>query len=703
MLPLSIYTLLPAACKFSPLVERVFSDSLTCACSFVGPIPVGWLKNHRSEWYKHHLHVFYSSKEAGFAKEDNVGFKRRVTGLEPPPVQQEEDAETPLLLRGEAVENSGPVPIPRAGLVVGSKIDGKLKGKVKSPEGLSPPERHPGKPFMRGSRRNTEPRSFTRGESFATASEGLSSGDELGDDEQEEEEEEEGEGEGKEEEVGPLRSGESSRPGPSRAHTAPARSNTTPPNTAPLRIGMGLSRSHTGYFEGMTTAEPIPITRSDSEGSAAGSVPPSVEASNSLASLLKHDELARRKKLKSSESRGRPPLVQRASLRPSILSMSRKKSSSPRKKDYTESEPTVKISTSAPQRTSTNRDRVSGGLVRFNTAVDMRERDKLMQLKLADMSRSRTFRHGGRHYPHGRKREGEIIKMENMLVRVETTMKHVPNDYDENESTKIETRTAEKWREYVVVCRETGEPETPFSLRLYKSRVIPAIDRPHVSSHGTREIPLNPKTTGVNLYSSLDKTLVIWLPWRKGNIIYIMRPRCYSSSVEWYTFLRNALGWAKPDMLQIHVPNLSLSLRIENPFEKIEEKLRAEDYDDEAPLREEKVVAKNLLDKSMSMLEGVKEWADIVDYWKRDERMGLAWRRYDRLEWIHGVWSSLCRVFLVADSWGRLMSNVCTVRLRCRGPINWSYDPRRITRLLLKWKTGRKWSSRRQWKGFCFD
>lgn len=610
--------------------------------SFVGPIPVGWLKNHRSEWYKHHLHVFYSSKQATFAKEDNVGFKRRVTGLEIPDTRDgwrsdtgggeddEEDAEMPLLLTGEAVENSGPVPIPRASTTVDPKIDGKQKGKSKSPAGLSPSERHPGRPFTRSSRRNTEPRSFNRGESFATASEGLSSGDEFN----------EGDDEKEGDEVMPTKNGESSRPGPSRAHTAPPRPNATAPNTAPLRINM--SRSHTGYFDDMTTAEPIPITHSDTEGSAAGSVPPSVEASNSLASLLKHDEMARQNKLKSSESRGRPPLVQRASLRPSILSMTRKRSGSPKKKKgQTESEPTVRISQAPTQLMSTNRDRVSGGLVRFNTAVDVRERDKLMQLKLADLSRSRTFRHAGRHYPHVRKREGEIIKMENMLVRVETTMKHVPNDYDENESMKIETRTAEKWREYVVVCRETGKEDAPFSLRLYKSRVIPAIDRPHVSSHGTREIPLNPKSTKINLYSSLDKTLVIWLPWRKGNIIYIMRPRCYSSSVEWYTFLRNALGWARPDMLQIHVPNLSLSLRIENPFEKIEEKLRSEDYDDEAPLREEKVVAKNILDKSMSMLEGVEEWADILDYWKKDERMGLAWRRYDRLEWIHGVWSSL--------------------------------------------------------------
>lgn len=549
-------------------------------------------------------------------------------------MEGEGEGEESLLL-GEVMKNSGPVSIPRANVAVEANIDGKQKGKSRSPAGLSPPDRHPNKPFTRGSRRNTEPRSFNRGESFATASEGLSSGGEMSEEEEEE----------KEVVVKQVKNGESSRLGQSRAHTAPTRSSATAPNTAPLRINMGLSGSNTGFLEDMRSAEPIPFTHSDEEGSVTGSMPPSVEASNSLASLLKHDELARRNKLRCSENRGRPPLVHRTSLRPSMLSVSRKFNSPKRKKDRTESTgPKVQNSAMATQRTSTNKDRVCGGLVRFNTAVDLRERDKLMQLKLANLSRGR---HAGRYYPRARKREGEIIKMENMLVRVETTMKQVPNEYDENESMKIETRTAEKWREYVVVCRETGEEESPFALRLYKSRVIPAIDRPHLSSHGALEIPLNPKTTKINLYSSLDKTLVIWLPWRKGNIIYVMRPRCSSSSVEWYTFLWNALGWARPDVLHIYVPDLSLSLRIENPFEKIEEKLRADDYDDEAPLKEENVVAKDLLRKSMSMLEGVKEWADILEHWKKNERMGLAWRRYDRLEWIHGVWPPpSCRGYL---------------------------------------------------------
>ena len=289
----------------------------------------------------------------------------------------------------------------------------------------------------------------------------------------------------------------------------------------------------------------------------------------------------------------------------------------------------------AVARTPTNPERVSGGLVRFNTRVDDRERDKKKQQKLAELSRIRSVRHVGRRYHHTRKREGEIIKMDSMLVRVEMAHSHtLPDSYDENESRTITTRLVDKWREYVVVCREGADDNTPMTLNLYKSRLIPAIDKPHVSTRSARKIPLNVKTK-VNIYSSLDKTLVIWLPNKYGTLIYIMRPRCSSTSVEWYSFLRSSLGEGRPQSLQIAVPDLSLSLLINNPFGRMEDSL--ENEDENIIVEEERAVAANLLRQSMSMLEGVQEWADITEYWKKHEKMGLAWRRYDRLEWIHGA------------------------------------------------------------------
>ena len=126
-------------------------------------------------------------------------------------------------------------------------------------------------------------------------------------------------------------------------------------------------------------------------------------------------------------------------------------------------------------------------------------------------------------------------------------------------------------------------------------------------------------------------------------MIYIMRPRSAASSVEWYTFIRNALGWSQASSLQVHVPDLSVSLWLENPFEQLEasrEAARAEKADDAAiirTMREEQAVAGNVIKQCMALLEGCPEWASILESWSRNEMMGLAWKRYDRLEWIHGI------------------------------------------------------------------
>jgi len=169
------------------------------------------------------------------------------------------------------------------------------------------------------------------------------------------------------------------------------------------------------------------------------------------------------------------------------------------------------------------------------------------------------------------------------------------------------------------------------------------VEQTHIQKRSTHEIPLSRKTTKVNLYSSLDRTVVIWFPWKKGTMIYIMRPRSAASSVEWYTFIRNALGWSRASSLQINVPDLSVSLWLENPFERLEasrDAAQAEKADDAAIIRtmqEEQAVAGGIIEQCMKMLEGSPEWANVLDSWSKNEKMGLAWKRYDRLEWVHGV------------------------------------------------------------------
>ena len=122
-----------------------------------------------------------------------------------------------------------------------------------------------------------------------------------------------------------------------------------------------------------------------------------------------------------------------------------------------------------------------------------------------------------------------------------------------------------------------------------------------------------------------------------------MQSRTASSAVEWYTFLRNLLGWRRASELQINILDMSLTVQIANPFEKIEKsqnKVEEAEDTEEAVLktmREEQAVAADLISRCLDQLRESPEWADILDSWIRDHRIGLAWKRYDRLEWIHGA------------------------------------------------------------------
>ena len=277
------------------------------------------------------------------------------------------------------------------------------------------------------------------------------------------------------------------------------------------------------------------------------------------------------------------------------------------------------------------------GLIRFNVPEQTHnELDAKIKLKQADRRRLWKHRHGQGH-------PGEIVKVEKMLVKMDSTMQELDANFDENDSQKIETRAIEKWREYVVVCRESTDQGAEYSLQLYKTRVIPSVEQTKVEKRSSHEIPLNKKTTKINLYSSLDKTLVIWVPWKQGRAIYILRPRSGASSVEWYTFLRGVLGRERPPVLQVNVPDLSVSLQLQDPFghlESSEDAVEASKGDRAAldrTMEAEKAVAGDVVARCMKMLEKDPEWSDIIDKWLQDEKMGLAWKRYDRLEWIHGA------------------------------------------------------------------
>lgn len=238
-------------------------------------------------------------------------------------------------------------------------------------------------------------------------------------------------------------------------------------------------------------------------------------------------------------------------------------------------------------------------------------------------------------------KEGTIVKMEKMLVRIDTTLQQVPDDYDENNSMKMNTKVVEKWREFMVVARRSKkDDEEDFRLQFYKTRVIPEIDDNSSSKKPTHEIKLIKNSTYVNLFSSLDKSLVLWHPYRKGTRITVMKCESAANSVEWYTFLRDALGWRRTEKLLVSVPDLDVQLQIERPFEEMV-KASQEAQDEETALAKieeaEQAVAGRIVGQCIDMLKGNPEWTSVIQNWSGTFKPGLAWKRYDRLEWIHGV------------------------------------------------------------------
>jgi len=112
----------------------------------------------------------------------------------------------------------------------------------------------------------------------------------------------------------------------------------------------------------------------------------------------------------------------------------------------------------------------SPGLVRFNIPENpVLKQEMQVRAKMAQGTRKRL----SRRFTRGKLKDGEIVKVEKMLVRLDiTTGSEQPNDdYDEKDSQRVETRITEKWREFMVVCRESHEDDAVLCLQMYKTRV----------------------------------------------------------------------------------------------------------------------------------------------------------------------------------------------------------------------------------------
>lgn len=115
-------------------------------------------------------------------------------------------------------------------------------------------------------------------------------------------------------------------------------------------------------------------------------------------------------------------------------------------------------------------DEAPHGLVRFNVPdAQPLKQEMQMRAKFAQHARKRM----PRRFTRGKLKDGEIVKVEKMLVRMDicSGSEQPSDEYDEKDSLRVETRLTEKWREFMVVCRESHEDDAVLCLQMYKTRV----------------------------------------------------------------------------------------------------------------------------------------------------------------------------------------------------------------------------------------
>ena len=566
---------------------------LTTRRCFIGPVPEGWLKSHRKSWYSRYLLSEYSSRSVTFSAKSGTSQHRQITGLDGPSAsatfsrsfpQPEDIDEEPEDEDTSANEEDDEI---------GSQegVDGMSRLEAQSTNietGHNSPEVHsPDKdldapvkrrPTFKDRLSPSKPGDKASTSTFVTAP------------------------------TGPHKGLKSSKRSLSPVISPPAPSfMTAKESQSPEKPAANLAKLRTIHA-------PESVDFRQSQPGSAPETPGSVMFPTSSNA--------------DTVNQGLNP-----SSTDALIPHGTQSSASP----YLGAEdlsPQGRLASQKPGQRST-----AGGMVRFNLTNQPEFKSARRSLDPKEQDSQKAWK----RVRNDQSRPGEIAKMEKMLVRVDSTMQELPPDYDENDSLKTSARTVEKWREFVVVCRESTTDDADFSIQLYKTRVIPLKDETRVQKHSTHEIPLARKITHVNLYSSLDKTIVIWVPWKTGTMMYILRTHSAASAVEWYTFIRRTLGEHRVTSLQVNVPDLSVTLQLDNPFDELEASISAAGAKtvDEAAMNRtmeaEKAVAHTVIQRSLKMLENNPEWSSVLEAWLAKEKVGLAWKRYDRLEWVHGA------------------------------------------------------------------
>uniref|UniRef100_A0A060T2G2 ARAD1C31592p n=1 Tax=Blastobotrys adeninivorans TaxID=409370 RepID=A0A060T2G2_BLAAD len=267
-----------------------------------------------------------------------------------------------------------------------------------------------------------------------------------------------------------------------------------------------------------------------------------------------------------------------------------------------------------------------------------------------------------------RKKTGELLRVGKCLVCVKATMEKVfPNNFNEIET--VDTRLVERWKEYVIVARNTGKDSEPVRLQFYTSRNISKIENGHKKTKSSLDITLGRKDDfNVSLYSSLDKSIALVKRLPRGySRIYILQARSSMHALEWLLFLSTINGTRPLPPLTLNVPDLKLEAQLDLSIEKLRSVTREKPvqwirYSDltsfiSVKSRLAAIVLEDAL-KTLTEVDTIKKYID--ENWDGKVKLGLAWRRYDRLEWLYDI-----KEAQFSSSWAMLRSHNLELRPKC--------------------------------------
>lgn len=255
------------------------------------------------------------------------------------------------------------------------------------------------------------------------------------------------------------------------------------------------------------------------------------------------------------------------------------------------------------------------------------------------------------------KQKGEVIMLEKMLVMVkQTPSNYIPPDFNQYEA--VDSRIIQRWKEYIVVVRNNGSELNSITVQFYRTRNIAKVEKDEGRPKSSLDLTLE-KGFGCNFYSTLDKTIALWSKNMKkdeqrGSLIYIFRTHSSRTALRWFAFFAGISGVTTDRYVSVKVPDLGVNAIVDLPWEKAK-KLANKKAEPAVPYH---VVAKfysapdhlgsYLVHQVMSALYKVDSFREYIETnWKDRLKVGFAWRRYDRLEWLldigeselHSLWS----------------------------------------------------------------